>query len=60
MAAIEISVSIEELRKKKIFVATPMYGGMCGGQYTKSTATLRLWLHSMVWTFAFSICSTSR
>jgi hypothetical protein len=40
MAAIEISVSIEELRKKKIFVATPMYGGMCGGQYTKSTADL--------------------
>jgi hypothetical protein len=40
MAAIEISVSIEELRKKKIFVATPMYGGICGGQYTKSTADL--------------------
>jgi hypothetical protein len=40
MAAIEISVSVEELRKKKIFVATPMYGGMCGGQYTKSTADL--------------------
>jgi hypothetical protein len=40
MAAIEISVSIEELRKRKIFVATPMYGGQCGGQYTKSTADL--------------------
>ena len=40
MAAIEISVSIEELRKRKIFVATPMYGGICGGQYTKSTADL--------------------
>jgi hypothetical protein len=40
MASIEISVSIEELRKKKIFVATPMYGGVCGGQYTKSTADL--------------------
>ncbi len=32
MAAMEISVSIEELRKKKIFIATPMYGGACGGQ----------------------------
>ena len=40
MAAIEISVSIEELRKKKIFVATPMYGGACGGQYTKSSVDL--------------------
>ena len=40
MAAIEISVSIEELRKRKIFVATPMYGGACGGQYTKSSVDL--------------------
>jgi len=40
MASMEISVSIEELRKKKIFVATPMYGGICGGQYCKSTADL--------------------
>ena len=36
----EVSVSIEELRTRKIFVATPMYGGMCGGQYCKSTADL--------------------
>lgn len=40
MASMEISVSIEELRKKKIFIATPMYGGVCGGQYCKSTADL--------------------
>jgi hypothetical protein len=40
MTAIEISVSIEELRKKKLFIATPMYGGQCGGQYCKSTADL--------------------
>jgi hypothetical protein len=40
MAAIEVSVSIEELRTRKIFVATPMYGGQCGGMYTKSTADL--------------------
>lgn len=38
--SIEISVSIEELRKRKIFIATPMYGGMCTGQYCKSTADL--------------------
>ena len=36
----EIEIKIEELRKKKIFVATPMYGGMCCGMYTKSTADL--------------------
>jgi hypothetical protein len=40
MASIEISVSIEDLRKNKIFIATPMYGGICGGQYCKSTADL--------------------
>ena len=36
----EVQIDIKELRKRKIFVATPMYGGMCGGQYTKSTADL--------------------
>ena len=36
----EIEIKIEELRKKKIFVATPMYGGQCAGIYTKSTADL--------------------
>ena len=40
MSTYEVSVSIEELRKRKILIATPMYGGMCGGQYTKSTADL--------------------
>jgi hypothetical protein len=40
MSALEVSVTIEELRKRKIMVATPMYGGMCGGTYTKSTADL--------------------
>jgi hypothetical protein len=40
MSTYEVSVSIEELRKRKILIATPMYGGMCGGSYTKSTADL--------------------
>jgi hypothetical protein len=40
MSTYEVSVSIEELRKRKIFIATPMYGGVCGGQYCKSTADL--------------------
>jgi len=33
-------IEIAELRKKKIFVATPMYGGQCHGMYCKSTADL--------------------
>lgn len=38
----EISISIDELRTRKIFVATPMYGGMCSGQYCKSTSDLSI------------------
>jgi len=29
--AFEVKVSIEELRKRKLFLATPMYGGNCVG-----------------------------
>jgi hypothetical protein len=36
----EITVELSELRKKKIFIATPMYGGQCHGMYCKSTADL--------------------
>lgn len=36
----EISVDIGELRKRKVFVASPMYGGMCSGMYTKSSVDL--------------------
>ena len=36
----EISISIEELRKRKLFLAAPMYGGMCAGMFTKSVADL--------------------
>ena len=38
--AIQVDVSIEDLRRRKIFVATPMYGGVCGGQFCKSIADL--------------------
>jgi len=37
----EIQVKIEELRKNKIFVATPMYGGMAHGLYIKSSLDLQ-------------------
>jgi hypothetical protein len=36
----EIKVSIEDLRKRKLFLATPMYGGQCAGMYTRSIADL--------------------
>lgn len=36
----EIKVDIGELQKKKLFVATPMYGGQCAGMYSKSIADL--------------------
>jgi len=36
----EIKVPISELQKKKLFVATPMYGGQCAGMYTRSIADL--------------------
>ena len=32
----QIQISTEELRKRKLFISTPMYGGMCNGLYTKS------------------------
>jgi hypothetical protein len=36
----EINVPIEKLRENKLFVATPMYGGMCAGMFAKSSADL--------------------
>jgi len=36
----EMQIELSELRKKKIFVATPMYGGQCHGMYCKSSADL--------------------
>ena len=36
----EIQVPISELRKNRIFVATPMYGGMASGMYCKASCDL--------------------
>jgi hypothetical protein len=38
---LEIKIDIEQLRKNKIFIATPMYGGMCCGMYMKSCLDLQ-------------------
>ena len=37
----EIKISSESLRKKKLFVATPCYGGQCLGLYAKSCLDLQ-------------------
>ena len=37
----EIQVKVEELKKNKVFVATPMYGGMAHGLYIKSCLDLQ-------------------
>ena len=36
----EIKVPVEELKKRKLFVATPMYGGQCAGMFTRSSNDL--------------------
>lgn len=37
----EIKISSEDLRKKKLFVATPCYGGQCFGLYAKACLDLQ-------------------
>ena len=37
---VDIKVPVEELRKAKIMVCTPMYGGMCGGMYANACCDL--------------------
>lgn len=37
----EIQISTEELRKKKLFIGTPMYGGQCCGMFMKSCLDLQ-------------------
>jgi len=36
----EVKIPVEELRKRKLFVATPMYGGQCAGMFTRSANDL--------------------
>ena len=36
----KLQIPMEELRKRKLFMATPMYGGNCHGLYTKSVSDL--------------------
>lgn len=36
----EITISVDDLKTRPLFLATPMYGGMCSGTYAKSLAEL--------------------
>jgi hypothetical protein len=36
----KVQISIKELQKRKLFIATPMYGGNCAGPFTKSCLDL--------------------
>jgi hypothetical protein len=36
----QLEIQLSNLQKRKIFVATPMYGGQCHGMYTKSSCDL--------------------
>jgi hypothetical protein len=36
----ELEIQLSDLRQRKLFVATPMYGGQCHGMYTKSSIDL--------------------
>ena len=36
----EIKIDLDVLRKRGLFLATPMYGGVCAGMYTRSVADL--------------------
>lgn len=37
---IQIQIPMEELKKRSLFLATPMYGGQCAGMYARSVADL--------------------
>lgn len=37
---IQVSIPIEELRQRKLFIATPMFGGKCEGIFARATADL--------------------
>ncbi len=51
----QISIKSEDLRKVKLFIATPMYGGQCCGLYMKSSLDTQImcWQHGIDLKFSF-------
>jgi len=39
--SMELSINVNDLRKNKLFIATPMYGGNCNGLYMKACLDLQ-------------------
>lgn len=37
---LEVSIELDELRKRKLFLAAPMYGGQCAGMFARSVMDL--------------------
>ena len=37
----ELKINVDELKKCKLFIATPMYGGQCFGLYAKAALDLQ-------------------
>lgn len=38
----DLKIQVDDLRPKKLFIATPMYGGQCAGMYTKAMNDLAM------------------
>lgn len=38
----DLQIKVEDLKNKKLFVATPMYGGQCAGMFCKATNDLSM------------------
>ena len=36
----EITIKVDDLKTRPLFLSTPMYGGMCSGTFAKSLAEL--------------------
>ena len=62
----QIELNLDEMRKIKLYIATPMYGGMCYGLYTKSLMdTTGAWLqhgmeHELYFLFNESLVTRAR
>lgn len=53
----QVSIDIEELRKRRLFIATPMYGGVCHAEYAKGLFELGLATTRYGISVQFSYCS---
>ena len=55
---IEIKIPLDELKKRRLFLATPMYGGQAGGMFTRSIADLAAACAPVIKAVSAVICGT--